>query len=492
MNSSVPVTQSKNPFLHSPNSNNPFRRRPSEARDGRSSSPDASVIDAAERYPQLPPEPPAGALQSTVIQPPPIPSHPTGMVLTPMPPVVPTQVPLPAPMSPPALPARRPTQPVPAELATPSTSQRPQQQPILEVNDEPMRNPDNMTDDEALEAAIQASLRDGPTYSAPSGPPPGRSVSSPSTPQPTRRSSPPPRVEPQPTGASSTPSNPPPPFELEPPPYTPSPDVFSETTVEVGPRRPFQNAAQAPPRRVPGGYPGSVSRQRTGAGSADLGNSWRADVTIPASNSGPYLTPQGTGWSARSSSQPDLTLLDTTSGSSYAPPTGPPPQRNPSQSSPARNTEASEDDGKPTVQPTPGRPLLNNGKTLVYPPGYFCHKCWNLTPAVFLTGVIAGNNTGYKSFDPTHPCSKCWQKYSRPYSGPLTYAPWANRPADTNFQRPLPRTFGPSSTALSLQRGQSSARPSWSAGPGESYRSSSSNNLWHTPQQRPTRAINCE
>lgn len=89
-------------------------------------------------------------------------------------------------------------------------------------------------------------------------------------------------------------------------------------------------------------------------------------------------------------------------------------------------------------------------------------------------GGTIGNNTGYKNFDPGHPCSKCWQKHSKAYSGPLTYAPWANRPADTNFQRPLPRTFGPGSTALSLQRGQSTARPSWNTGPGESYRSSSS------------------
>ncbi|KAG9043088.1 hypothetical protein FS837_010042 [Tulasnella sp. UAMH 9824] len=375
MNSSVPVAQSKNPFVNPPNSNNPFLRKPSAAQQQDTGSSDISVIDAAQRFPQLPPDPPAGALQS-ITQPPPIPPHPTGMVLTPMPPVVPTQVPLP--VSPPPLPARRPTQPVPAETpATPSTYPQTQPQPTLEVNSEPVRNPDNMTDEEALAAAIQASLRDGPTYTPPPGPPPGRSASSPSTPQPTRRASPPARVEAQPTGASSTPSNPPPPFELEPPPYTPSADVYNETTLEVGPRRPFQNTSRAPPRRVPGGYPGSVGRQRTGASSADLGSSWRPDVTISASNSGPYLTPQATGWSARSNSQPDLTILDSTvsPGRSYSPPAGPPPQRNASQSSPSRNSEASEDDGKPTTSPTPGRPLLNNGKTLVYPPGYFCHKC---------------------------------------------------------------------------------------------------------------------
>ncbi|KAG8949449.1 hypothetical protein FRC04_008548 [Tulasnella sp. 424] len=403
MNSTVPATPSKNPFINPPNSNNPFLRKPSAGQTSTSDSEDASVIDAAQRYPQLPPEPPAGVRQASPPLPP-IPPHPTGMVLTPMPPVMPTQVP--PLVSPPPLPARRPTQPVPAETpTTPSIRQQPQQQPILEVNSEPVRNPDNMTDEEALAAAIQASLNlvDGPVFTPPPGPPPGRSSSSPATPQPTRRTSPPAPVEAQPTGASSTPSNPPPPFELEPPPYTPSPDAYTETTVEVGPRRPFQNPTRAQPPRVPGGYPGSVSRQRTGASSADLGTSWRADVTIPPSDSGPYLAPQATGWSARSNSQPDLTLLDSSSstGGSFSPPPGPPSSR----STAPRNSETSEDDGKPTTSPTPGRPLLNKGKTLVYPPGYFCHKC---------------NNTGYKSFDPSNPCSKCWSKYARDYSGPLT------------------------------------------------------------------------
>ena len=33
------------------------------------------------------------------------------------------------------------------------------------------------------------------------------------------------------------------------------------------------------------------------------------------------------------------------------------------------------DDGRPTRYPVPGHPLLNNGKTLVYPQGYECSKC---------------------------------------------------------------------------------------------------------------------
>jgi hypothetical protein len=91
------------------------------------------------------------------------------------------------------------------------------------------------------------------------------------------------------------------------------------------------------------------------------------------------------------------------------------------------------DDGRPTTSPTPGHPLLLNGKLLVYPNGHECHKC---------------NNTGFKSFDPSHPCRKCWDRYGKPYTGALTYTPWSNdtsRPSNSNttFQRPLPSFTAP-------------------------------------------------
>lgn len=60
-----------------------------------------------------------------------------------------------------------------------------------------------------------------------------------------------------------------------------------------------------------------------------------------------------------------------------------------------------------------------------------------------LTIAIAGNNTGYKHYDPSHPCSKCWTKYAKPYSGPIAYAPWSSAgdgtpsQAGTDLQRPL-------------------------------------------------------
>ncbi|CAK5284075.1 unnamed protein product [Mycena citricolor] len=101
----------------------------------------------------------------------------------------------------------------------------------------------------------------------------------------------------------------------------------------------------------------------------------------------------------------------------YAPPPGPPPVEQKVPSAP--------DDQRPTTMPTPGHPLLRNGKTLVYPRGYQCHKC---------------SNSGYKNFDPTRPCSKCWDHYARPYAGALVYAPDASSGSSqsTNLQRPLP------------------------------------------------------
>ncbi|ORY35559.1 hypothetical protein BCR39DRAFT_20512 [Naematelia encephala] len=45
-------------------------------------------------------------------------------------------------------------------------------------------------------------------------------------------------------------------------------------------------------------------------------------------------------------------------------------------------------DTSPTEIPTPGRPLLHRGQLLIYPKGYFCHKC---------------GNTGYKANDPSNP-----------------------------------------------------------------------------------------
>ncbi|KIY64484.1 hypothetical protein CYLTODRAFT_493068 [Cylindrobasidium torrendii FP15055 ss-10] len=92
-----------------------------------------------------------------------------------------------------------------------------------------------------------------------------------------------------------------------------------------------------------------------------------------------------------------------------------PQQTSPQQTSPvssARSTHAETPttDYQPTLRPTYGRPLLNGNLVLVFPIGHErCPKC---------------RDTGYKL---SHPydhklCNKCWQKYGRPFTGPLTFS----------------------------------------------------------------------
>lgn len=64
---------------------------------------------------------------------------------------------------------------------------------------------------------------------------------------------------------------------------------------------------------------------------------------------------------------------------------------------------------------------------------------------IFTITLFSGENTGYKHYDPSHPCSRCWKKYSKPFSGPIAYAPWSSpttadphQPqSNLNLQRPL-------------------------------------------------------
>jgi len=117
----------------------------------------------------------------------------------------------------------------------------------------------------------------------------------------------------------------------------------------------------------------------------------------------------------------------------------------------ARSTPAATpNDGKPTETPTPGRPLLNHQRVLVYPKGYQCYKC---------------HNTGYKAYDTSSPCRKCWERYAKPYAGAITYAPWTSPAPDTNYQKPLPLFRPPANNAhqrsltISHQRSTSFAPP---------------------------------
>lgn len=259
-----------------------------------------------------------------------------------------------------------------------------------------------------------------------------------------------------------------------PPPYTPAPDIHhGETTVELGPRRPF-GQAQTPSRAVPplsspwqrppaqaqwppaswSQFPGGVSRTATGS-------SYRRTVVAPPAPPQHPLSPthHRTGGSFASPAPPpasdfardfyaagadDGGILGgpssqyapppppppATSPPQFAPPPGPPPGHSPDGSTPAPPANGSgaqsniPDDGRPTIRPVPGHPLMNNGRVLVYPQGYECSKC---------------NNTGYKHLDPSNPCMKCWSKYAKPFAGPLTYAPWGTPNANgNNFQQPLP------------------------------------------------------
>lgn len=53
-----------------------------------------------------------------------------------------------------------------------------------------------------------------------------------------------------------------------------------------------------------------------------------------------------------------------------------------------------------------------------------------------------GYNTGYKHYDPSRPCTKCWLKYSKPFTGPLAYSysssSTSSNTQNTNLQKPLP------------------------------------------------------
>jgi hypothetical protein len=172
--------------------------------------------------------------------------------------------------------------------------------------------------------------------------------------------------------------------ETAPPAYSVTPNVgVGELVVEQGPRRPFQRAPgpllqlssqnqqqeqrqqqqlqppqPQPPRFAPpSGSPGSPPERP---------HSQLSDFAQDFYNAGPTAAQQAP-------QQPR-----------YAPPPGPPPPRRPraaSTSSGAGSTAPSASDGRPTTTPTPGHPLLRNGKTLVYPENYLCPKCTFLTPS---------------------------------------------------------------------------------------------------------------
>ncbi|KZT64406.1 hypothetical protein DAEQUDRAFT_718095 [Daedalea quercina L-15889] len=252
-----------------------------------------------------------------------------------------------------------------------------------------------------------------------------------------------------PRGSISEPHLPPDDFIAEdlPPAYTPAPDVLhGESTIELGPRRPFQQ-----PQTVPRQYLSPADLQRGHRPNASIGD-WGQDLA------------NGSGAIPR---HPSLTRdrPRTAPGNASATPSGPLSDfardfyTTGSGNTVARGDDA--DDGRPTATPKPGHPLMRNGRVLVYPTSYECHRC---------------HNVGYRNNDPSTPCYKCWERYARPFAGPLTSMDWKAAYAPSNarlaYQRPLPRFTPPHLSGIyaPASRASSLARPSGGYAGGSSSR----------------------
>lgn len=189
-----------------------------------------------------------------------------------------------------------------------------------------------------------------------------------------------------------------------PPAYTAAPDIsHGETTIELGPRRPFQQAPRLPPQLpqqqplqqqqqrwpylvpTPTGweYSGRLGRPGLGVGPPPRHpTQWRPGHTRPLSapnNDAQPMSDFARDFYAAGAGAPGAGAGEAMTASSSNP-------NLPSSSSPTA------DDGKPTETPTPGHPLLRHGRVLVYPSGYECSKCklHNLycTPHTELTEVF--------------------------------------------------------------------------------------------------------
>ncbi|KAK0232904.1 hypothetical protein IW262DRAFT_1327509 [Armillaria fumosa] len=311
----------------------------------------------------------------------------------------------------------------------------------------------------------------GPSAASPSSP--GAStanLNSSSTSLPSRPSE---ELRPDPTGLTD---------EL-PPAYTPGPNVYQgESTVEIGPARPFQQPPRPRPPPQPQPQPVFLQATPTGWSTSQNHHTGRPQSLLHqltgqivsqltgASNSSSYSRHQSPSWSAYPGQQsqntglsvPSLPVRPSSAGGRFAPPPGPPPNHDapplpprrepvsaggyeppsdpppssgpssPHSGPPSANSQ-NRNDGRPTTTPVPGHPLLNNNRLLVYPTGYQCDKC---------------RNTGYKHNDPSHPCRKCWARYSKPFTGALMYTDFSPESRTSgNFQRPLPSYHSPQSTS---------------------------------------------
>lgn len=175
------------------------------------------------------------------------------------------------------------------------------------------------------------------------------------------------------------------------PPYQPMPNTAVEHSLQYGPSRPFQPATIQPTTYTPPNHPPPPLPPRQ-----------PPTPQVPFWN-GPNLTPQQTGYShanhgsngpgnhygpnqppfeshhSHSSPPPHQQQQQQQQYHQFQAPQGPPP---PLPHRPASVNPPAQPHYTPTQIPTPGQPLLNKGRLLVYPVGQaVCHKC---------------DNTGYK------------------------------------------------------------------------------------------------
>ncbi|KAF8550743.1 hypothetical protein OG21DRAFT_1487541 [Imleria badia] len=239
-----------------------------------------------------------------------------------------------------------------------------------------------------------------------------------------------------------------------PPPYTPAANI-GEETVGLGPRRPFQpppvlpsSSLRPPPAQQSNWSAPSLQsppvgsgsgrapwqtqqqyRQRQKQGGGLIGALFDTVRDIAGVVSGTHderlMASRSANAGAYAAPYPNTRPV-------YAPPQGPPQVQPPPPprpaSAPPQSPPPIPDDGSPTQTPVPGHPLLLDGNLLVYSRDHLCVKC---------------KNTGYKNYDPSTPCRKCWDKYGKPYTGALTYTPWSPSGNDPRMQRPLPKVLPP-------------------------------------------------
>jgi hypothetical protein len=187
-----------------------------------------------------------------------------------------------------------------------------------------------------------------------------------------------------------------------PPAYTPSPDArIGESTIEYGPRRPFQPPPGPPPPRTrPNNVQATIWSQLTQQyiPPPPTGlSSYRRQRLVPpapnhppASRSNPSLPPPSAtsefarDFYAAGAGDHELTRSTTTAPGNYAPPPGPPPPSSPTALS-------SPGDNQPTSAPKPGHLLLRDGKLLVYPSDFVCPTCasFNFTTRICCAEHVA-------------------------------------------------------------------------------------------------------